>query len=294
MNPVGPFLAHFRAVWTGPIILMSSSWQIAMNACSGVIERAPYSWLFARSSTCLPRAASFTRSRNRLTTRNSTSPSSSDSRTSRSASSMTSSLSSATPVSRWRAARKPLARVSSTDGPYSMLGAGLVDDEIGVIRLKILGKHPGEAGPDLGRRRARIADRRRRAAVEVRGAVGKREVAGIADGEVRAELVLAGDRVRRLEVLELEVERVGCLRVVEQAAAIRADRAARAGLGDHLDRAIGVGRRGQRGDRVRGLDPALRRHQRRASRVERRDAHLDAGARDAGVDHPAGRRRVDD
>src|SRR5574338_567431 len=115
MMPVGPLpLAHFSSVSTGPIILMSSSWQIAMKACSGVIVLVPYSWLFARSSICLPRACSFTRSRKRLTTLNSTSPSSSDRRTSRSASSMISSLSSATPVRRWRAARNPLARVSST------------------------------------------------------------------------------------------------------------------------------------------------------------------------------------
>ena len=58
MMPVGPFFAHSSSVSTGPIILMSSSWQIAMNACSGVIDLAPYSWLFARSSTCLPRACS--------------------------------------------------------------------------------------------------------------------------------------------------------------------------------------------------------------------------------------------
>jgi hypothetical protein len=84
MMPVAPFLAQRSSVSTGPIILMSSSWQIAMNACSGVIDFAPYSADFARSSTCLPRAASFTRS----TTWNSTSPSSNDRRTSRSASSM--------------------------------------------------------------------------------------------------------------------------------------------------------------------------------------------------------------
>ena len=58
MMPVGPFFAHWSSVSTGPIILISSSWQIAMNACSGVIVLVPYSLLFARSSTCLPRAAS--------------------------------------------------------------------------------------------------------------------------------------------------------------------------------------------------------------------------------------------
>jgi hypothetical protein len=114
MMPVAPFLAQRSSVSTGPIILISSSWQIAMNAWSGVIVRVPYSLLLARSSICLPRAASLTRSRKRLTTRNSTSPSSSDSRTSRSASSITSSVSSATPVSRSRATRNPLASVSST------------------------------------------------------------------------------------------------------------------------------------------------------------------------------------
>jgi hypothetical protein len=45
MMPVAPFLAHVSSVSTGPIILVSSSWQILMKACSGVIRWTPYSSL---------------------------------------------------------------------------------------------------------------------------------------------------------------------------------------------------------------------------------------------------------
>ena len=182
MMPVGPFFAHLARCRPGPSSWSSSSWQIAMNACSGVIDLVPYSLLFALSSTCLPRAASLTRSRKRLTTRNSTSPSSSDSRTSRSASSMTSSVSSATPVSRWRAARNPLARVSSTSGSYSTLGRRLVDDEVVERGVQVLDVDPDLAGPaPRGAAASTVGDGQRASCTRAGRAVGEPERAGIAE-----------------------------------------------------------------------------------------------------------------
>ena len=120
MMPVGPFLAHLMSVSTGPIMAVSSSWQIFTNACSGVISLTPYSLERALRRTCSPSAFSLTRSRNPLVTLNSTSASSRLIRTSRRASSMFSSVSSATPDRRCFAARNPRDKVSNMAEFYNM------------------------------------------------------------------------------------------------------------------------------------------------------------------------------
>ena len=115
MIAVGPFLAQSIVRSIGPISSISFSWQMRMKCCSGVADSAR-SPALARSLTAVPSASSFTRSRKVLVTLNSTSASSSDMRTSRSASSILSSVSSATPVNRAFALRKPRERVSSMRG----------------------------------------------------------------------------------------------------------------------------------------------------------------------------------